>query len=74
MTEKKRKQRKIIALICIALIIIFSIQNAELTEVKFLFWKISIYRILVILGSFGIGILVGVILMKKGLLKNNKKQ
>ena len=46
-------------------IIIFSIQNVEVTEIKFLFWKLSMSRVLVILGSFSIGILVGVLISIK---------
>ena len=54
----------------ITVVVIFSIQNVEITDVKFLFWKLSISRVLVILGSFGIGVLVGILVsMKKRLLK-----
>lgn len=64
------KTKTIIALLFISLIIIFSLQNAEITDVKFLFWKLSISRILVILGSFVIGILVGILIsLKKNLTK-----
>lgn len=64
------KTKTIIALLFISLIIIFSLQNAEITDVKFLFWKLSISRILVILGSFVIGILVGILVsLKKNLTK-----
>ncbi|WP_111706876.1 lipopolysaccharide assembly protein LapA domain-containing protein [Lutibacter citreus] len=59
------KTKTIIAILFISLIIIFSLQNAEITDVKFLFWKISISRVLVILGSFVIGILVGILVSIK---------
>ena len=51
--------KTIIALFFVAIIVIFSIQNAEVTDVKFLIWKISMSRVLVILGSFAVGLAVG---------------
>ncbi|MGY5353184.1 lipopolysaccharide assembly protein LapA domain-containing protein [Wenyingzhuangia sp. IMCC45533] len=50
-----------IALFFIAIIVIFSIQNAEVTDVKFLTFKLSMSRVLVILGSFVVGLLVGIL-------------
>ena len=64
------KTKTVLALLFISLIIIFSLQNAEITDVKFLFWKLSVSRILVILGSFIIGILVGILVsIKKKITK-----
>ncbi len=63
------KFKTVLALFFATLIVFFSIQNVEVTEVKFLAWKISMSRVLVILGSFGIGVLVGVLIsMKKKLI------
>ncbi|WP_372755098.1 lipopolysaccharide assembly protein LapA domain-containing protein [Mariniflexile sp.] len=59
------KFRTIVGLIFVAIIVIFSLQNAEVIDVKFLFWKLSISRVLVILGSFSIGLLVGILLSIK---------
>lgn len=59
------KFKTIVGLLFAAIIIIFSLQNAEIIDVKFLFWKLSISRVLVILGSFAIGLLVGVLLSIK---------
>lgn len=53
--------KTIIALFFVAIIVIFSIQNAEVTDVKFLVWKISMSRVLVILGSFAVGLAVGIL-------------
>ena len=53
--------KTIIALFFVAIIVIFSIQNAEVTDVKFLIWKISMSRVLVILGSFAVGLAVGIL-------------
>lgn len=59
------KFRTLVGLFFAAIIVVFSLQNAEVIDVKFFFWKISISRVLVILGSFGIGLLVGVLLLIK---------
>lgn len=63
--------KTILILIFAAIIVIFSLQNAEITDVKFLFWKISISRVLVILGSFAIGILLGILISQKRKITNN---
>ena len=54
-----------IALLIAIIIVIFSIQNAEVTSVRFLIWKVDASRILIILGSFVLGVLVGVIFLKR---------
>jgi len=63
------KFKTFVALFFIILIIIFSLQNTELTEIKFVFWKFSISRVLVILGSFAIGILLGLLISMKKIFK-----
>lgn len=64
------KLKTILALIFATIIVIFSLQNSEVTDVKFLFWKLSMSRILIILGSFGFGILVGILVsMKRKLIE-----
>lgn len=55
------KFKTVIAIIFATIIIIFSVQNVEVTDIKFLFWKLSLSRVLVILGSFAIGVLVGLL-------------
>nr|WP_321221907.1 lipopolysaccharide assembly protein LapA domain-containing protein [uncultured Psychroserpens sp.] len=68
------KFKLVIALIFASVIIAFSLQNAEITEVKFLFWKLSLSRVLVILGSFVFGVVVGVLItMKRKLISSEKK-
>ncbi|AKA35339.1 MAG: DUF1049 domain-containing protein [Muricauda sp.] len=54
-----------IALLIAIIIVIFSLQNAEVTSVRFLIWKVDASRILIILGSFVLGVLVGVIFLKR---------
>lgn len=67
------KFKTILAILFAGVIVIFSLQNSEITEVKFLFWKLSISRVLIILGSFGVGVLVGFLMSVRSKLVNNKK-
>ncbi len=59
------KAKTIISLVFVLIIVIFSLQNSEITDVNFLFWKISVSRILIILGSFSFGVLVGLLVSIK---------
>ena len=67
------KFKTILAILFAGVIVIFSLQNSEITEVKFLFWKLSMSRVLVILGSFGVGVLVGFLVSVRSKLVNPKK-
>ncbi|NNC96409.1 MAG: LapA family protein [Chitinophagales bacterium] len=63
------KFKTILALVFALVIVIFSLQNSEVTPVKFLVWNLSMSRVLIILGSFSIGLLVGILVsMKKRIL------
>lgn len=68
--------KTIILLIFIALIVVFSLQNSEVTDVKFLFWDLKMSRVLVILGSFSIGVIIGLLisLKPKSIKKLSEKQ
>lgn len=66
------KTKTLIAIVFILLVVVFSLQNAEVTDVKFLFWKLSMSRVLIISGSFGVGVLVGVLVSMKRKLINPK--
>lgn len=66
------KLKTIFAIVFILIIVLFSLQNAEVTDVKFLFWKLSISRVLIVLGSFGVGVLVGILVSMKRKLINPK--
>jgi len=68
------KTKTILILIFAAIIVIFSLQNAEITDVKFLFWKLSISKVLIILGSFAIGVLLGILISQKRKIINNNKE
>lgn len=66
------KFKTILALIFATVIVVFSLQNVEVTDVRFLFWKLSMSRVLIILGSFAIGVLVGILVSMKKKLVNMK--
>ena len=51
--------KTIVFLILIALVIVFVIQNTQVVEFQFLAWKVSMSRALLLLGTFGIGVIVG---------------
>ncbi|NNJ88320.1 MAG: LapA family protein [Eudoraea sp.] len=53
------------AIVFAIIVVIFSLQNSEITQVVFLFWELSMSRVLVILGSFAIGVLVGILVSLK---------
>ncbi|PQJ77263.1 lipopolysaccharide assembly protein LapA domain-containing protein [Polaribacter glomeratus] len=55
------KFKTVLAIVFATVIVIFSIQNVEVTDVKFLFWKLTMSRVLIILGSFAIGVIVGIL-------------
>ncbi|MBZ0326777.1 MAG: lipopolysaccharide assembly protein LapA domain-containing protein [Altibacter sp.] len=63
--QNSGKITTIVVLVIVALFIVFALQNIEVTEVKIFFWKISISRILIILGSFVAGLLVGLLFSAK---------
>jgi len=54
--------RNIIFICLIALILIFVVQNTQVVEFKFLVWKITISRALMLFGALAVGVLAGWIL------------
>mgnify|MGYP003648603215 CR=1 FL=1 len=59
------KIKTIIVIVIAVIITIFSLQNSEITEVRFFFWKLTLSKILLILGSFVVGVLVGILVSIK---------
>jgi uncharacterized integral membrane protein len=59
------KFKTIMAIVFAIIVVIFSLQNAAVTQVKFLIWELSMSRVLIILGSFAIGVLVGILVSLK---------
>lgn len=68
------KLKTLLAIAFASIIVVFSLQNAEVTDVKFLFWKLSVSRVLIILGSFAFGVVVGLLVSMKKNLINSKKE
>lgn len=61
------KFKTILAVLSATLVLVFSLQNAMVTDVEFLFWKLSVSRVLIILGSFAFGVVVGFLVSMKSL-------
>jgi uncharacterized integral membrane protein len=59
------KFKTIMAIVFAIIVVLFSLQNSAITQVEFLFWELSMSRVLVILGSFAIGVLVGILVSLK---------
>jgi len=49
----------IIAIVFLSIFTVFILQNTEVVEITFLFWQISLSRVVLLLGSLFIGVLVG---------------
>jgi putative membrane protein len=43
----------------LVIFIIFVLQNTQVVEIEFLFWKMSLSRVILLLGALFIGILAG---------------
>jgi uncharacterized integral membrane protein len=53
------------ALIIIGILfVVFIAQNSQLTELRFLFWSVYISRVFVLLGTFFLGMLLGIVVVK----------
>ena len=51
--------RKIILLVLLAVIAVFILQNTEMIQIRFLFWKATLSEAIVLLASLGVGFLSG---------------
>jgi uncharacterized integral membrane protein len=51
--------RTIIFSILVALVLVFVIQNTQVVEFRFLAWKVSMSRALLMLGTFIVGVIIG---------------
>lgn len=51
--------KTIVFCILVALVLIFVLQNTQVVEFKFFYWKVSMSRALLLLGNFLIGFVVG---------------
>jgi putative membrane protein len=55
----KMTPKRIALLVCIVLFAAFIVQNAQVVEVRFLFWKTEASRALVLLGTLILGLISG---------------
>ena len=62
----------VITLIFLLFFLVFIIQNTQIVEVRFFFWKVSMSRALMLLGTLAIGLIGGWLLksFKIGVLKD----
>ena len=68
------KPKIIIILLFALLIVIFSLQNAEIVQVKLLFWEMTFPRVLLILVSVSLGIIIGMFISGSKKFKNQDKE
>lgn len=54
----------IISLILLVIVVLFVLQNTQVVEVQLLFWTVSMSRALMLLGTFLIGIIAGLLLRR----------
>ena len=48
-----------LVVLLLILVVVFSVQNLEATEVSFLFWSVSISKVFLIIGTYVLGMLSG---------------
>jgi len=70
--DNRMNFRNISVLILLALFVILSLQNVEIIPVHFLFWKVDISKLLLLIITLVIGILIGMII--PGFFKKSKKE
>jgi uncharacterized integral membrane protein len=51
-----------VALVLMILFTLFVLQNTEIVEIKLLLWKLSISRVLLLVGSLAVGCLIGLLI------------
>jgi uncharacterized integral membrane protein len=62
--------KTIIILVLLAIVIIFVFQNTQVVEVRFIVWKASMSRALMLLGTLAIGLIAGWLLRRSGSIKS----
>lgn len=50
------------AVVIASLFGLFVLQNTEVVEIKFLIWKLSVSRVLLLIGASSVGCLVGILI------------
>jgi uncharacterized integral membrane protein len=57
-----RNLKLVVSLVLLAMLVIFSIQNAEVLGINFLFWSLQVRRALLLFLVLAIGIVIGWVL------------
>lgn len=60
-------------IVIIFLITIFVLQNTEVVDITFLFWQMSLSRVLLLLGAIAVGVIIG-LLIGWDLFRSKKKK
>jgi uncharacterized integral membrane protein len=63
--------KAVIALVLMALVAIFAIQNATTVDVNFLFWSLSVPRVRLIVALLAAGFMLGITVSSLAKLKGN---
>jgi putative membrane protein len=53
------RPKTIIAIVVVSVFLLFVIQNSADVDIRFLFWKLTVSRVLLLSGSLGVGVLIG---------------
>jgi uncharacterized integral membrane protein len=56
------KPKTLLALVLVALLALFAVQNSEVVAVHFLFWTVEMSRVVMLLGVLGVGAVFGWVL------------
>jgi putative membrane protein len=65
------KIKAIIALVLVAMVAIFAIQNATTVDVNFLFWSLSVPRALLVVALLAVGFMLGITVSSFSKLKGD---
>ena len=66
--------KTIVFIVLAILIVIFTIQNTQVVEIKFFIWQTSISRALVLLSTLFIGIILGWLITWAGYSRKKRKE
>ena len=64
--------KTIIALVFLSIFTVFILQNTEVVEISLFFWKISLSRVVLLVGSLFIGVLIGLFIGWEAAVKKKK--
>ena len=66
--------KTIAAIVLLSVFTVFILQNTDIVDIQFLFWKMSLSRVVLFLGTLFIGILIGLFIGWEASVKNRKSQ